>query len=263
VISADGSRVSFVSNASDLVPVDSNRDYDVFLRDLPDGPTRLISINAAGTDSSVFGGGNAYLTPNGHFVAFESLSYDLLPETDQNGRQDVFLRDVDAGVTRLVSADPAGNPAGDSELSPPFHSPAGLQVASGDGRFVVFRSSMQNLVSGVSYPCGYSPCDQVYLRDLQAGTTRLLSATPAGDVAGNQGTELDSFTQISGDGRVAVFESPASNLSRQPDTNNADDVFSVGAPLPLPIAAVPTLGGAGLALLALLIAGMGLRALRH
>lgn len=263
MISADGSRVSFVSGASDLVPTDTNQDFDVFLRDMPDGPTRLVSINAAGTDSGVFGGGNAYLTSNGRFVAFESLSYDLLPTTDQNGRQDVFLRDVDAGVTRLVSANSAGNPAGDSALSPASGTPVGKQVASGDGRFVVFRSSVPNLVSGVSYPCEHTPCNQAYLRDLQAGTTRLLSATPAGDAAGNQETELDSLTQISEDGRVVVSETTASNLSRQPDTNATDDVFSVGAPAPLAIAAVPTLSETGLALLAMMMAALGLWSLRR
>jgi Tol biopolymer transport system component len=253
MISADGSRVSFVSNAGDLVPTDTNQESDVFLRDLPDGPTRLVSVNEAGTDSIPNGSGRAYLTPNGRFVAF-----DAFPE--------VYLRDVDAGTTQLVSVHTASLPGADndSELFIPFDNPAGFQVASGDGRFVVFTSSAQNLVSGVSYPCGLEPCYQVYLRDLRAGTTRLLSATPAGDMAGNQGVAIDSsYSQISEDGRVVLFDSPASNLSRQPDTNNAEDVFSVGAPAPIAIAAVPTLSGVGLALLAMMIAALGLWSLRR
>jgi len=90
-----------------------------------------------------------------------------------------------------------------------------------------------------------------------------LSATPAGDEAGNQGHQgFSTGGQISGDGRVIIFESTASNLASQSDINNANDIFSVGAPQAPPIAAVPTLSGAGLALLALLTAGLGLRAVR-
>lgn len=86
-------------------------------------------------------------------------------------------------------------------------------------------------MSEVSYPCDYSPCYQVYRRDLQAGTTQILSAAPKGDDAANQG--LAGFLlggQISADGCVDVFLSAASNLSRQPDTNNGPDIFFTGAP---------------------------------
>jgi Tol biopolymer transport system component len=260
-ISADGSRVSFVSNANDLVATDTNRGFDTFLRSLPDGPTRLVSINAAGTDSGNGGSGRAYLTPNGRFVAFQSGASDLLATGDFNGNQDVFLRDVDAGVTRLVSADTAGNAAGGlSELFLPIDNPEGFQVASGDGRFVAFGSNATNLVSGVSNPCVFDPCEQGYLRDLQAGTTQILSVTPAGDAAGNFGVQPG---QISNDGRVAVFQSTSSNLSRQPDGNTTNDIFAVGVPQPVAIAAVPTLGEAGLALLVLAMAALGLRSLRH
>jgi Tol biopolymer transport system component len=246
-ISADGSRVSFVSNASDLVATDTNQTFDVFLRDLPDGPTRLISINDTGTDSASGGGGRAFLTPNGRFVAFDSAE----------GNASVFLRDVDAGVTRLVSADSFGNPAtADSEL---FDSPAGFQVASDDGRFVAFRSDSA-LAGGVKNVCQYDPCHQGYLRDVQTGATTLLSVTPAGDANGNFGAEAG---QVSGDGRVVVFEALSSNLSRQPDANESVDVFSVGAPAPIAIPAVPTLGTAGLALLAMMIAVLGLWSLRR
>jgi Tol biopolymer transport system component len=264
-ISADGSRVSFGSSASNLVATDTNGAPDIFVRDLPAGPTRLISINAAGTNSGNLTSWRASLTASGRFIAFESDANDLVTN-DLNSAQDVFLRDVDAGVTRLVSVhDPnIGNDVhGDSELFLAIDTLAGFQVASDDGRFVVFASSAQDLVGGVSYPCNVSPCYQVYRRDLQAETTSLLSATPAGDEAGSQGHQgFSTGGQISGDGRVIIFESTASNLASQSDINNANDIFSVGAPQVPPIAAVPTLSGAGLALLALLTAGLGLRAVR-
>jgi Tol biopolymer transport system component len=263
-ISADGSRVAFGSGASDLVPADTNGSPDVFVRDLPAGPTRLVSIDAAGTDSGNSTSGRPYLTPSGRFVAFESDANDLAAG-DDNSSQDVFLRDVDAGVTRLVSVNASGTSSagGYSELFLALDTLAGFQVASDDGRFVVFGSAAQDLVSGVSYPCDVSPCFQVYRRDLQAGTTSLLSATPAGDAAGNRGDSgFSTGGQISADGRVAIFQSTASNLSTQPDTNNANDIFSVGAPQAPAMPVVPALSEAGLALLALLMAGLGLRAIR-
>jgi len=268
-ISADGSRVAFSSNATNLLPFANPTDTNnnIYVRDLPAGPTRLVSINLAGTAGGNFSSGRAYLTPSGRFVAFDSSATDLVADETSNSPQDVFLRDVDAGVTRLVSVhDPSITFArGESELFLPLDSQPGFQVASDDGRFVVFGSSAQDLVSGVSYPCDVSPCYQVYLRDLQAGTTRIPSATPAGDAAGNQGfAGFYLGGLISADGRVVAFQSGASNLASLPDTNNATDIFSVGAPQapPPPPAPVPTLSEAGLALLALLIAGLGLRAIR-
>ena len=267
-ISTDGSRVAFGSNATNLVPFPSaNGSFDVFVRDLPAGPTRLVSINQAGTAGGNAPSGRAYLTPNGRFIAFDSDATDLVADDTSNSPQDVFLRDVDAGVTRLVSVhDPRITFArGVSELFLALDTLPGFQVASDDGRFVVFGSSAQDLVSGVSYPCDLSPCYQTYLRDLQTGTTRLLSATPAGDAAGDRG-EGGFYTGglISADGRVVAFQSAASNLTSLPDTNNTNDIFSVGAPQapPPPPAPVPTLSEAGLALLALLMAGLGLRAIR-
>src|SRR5687768_5503519 len=48
-VSADGRYVAFVSRADDLVAGDANGAFDVFLRDLREGTTILVSINAAGT----------------------------------------------------------------------------------------------------------------------------------------------------------------------------------------------------------------------
>lgn len=264
-LSADGSRVAFDSNASDLVPVDTNGSPDVFVRDLPAGPTRLVSVNQAGTDGGDSSSVRPYLTASGRFVAFQSDANDLAPN-DFNSSSDVFLRDLDAGVTRLVSANAAGTgPAsGSSELFLAFDTLAGFQVASDDGRYVAFGSGAQDLVTGVSYPCETSPCYQVYRRDLQTGVTALLSATPDGTMAGNAGPlGFELGGQISADGRVAVFQSPASNLSLLPDTNNVVDVFFSGAPQAPALSEVPALSGSGAALLALLLAGLGLWALRR
>jgi Tol biopolymer transport system component len=209
-----------------------------FLATRPLAGAELVSLNATGTAAGSNASLGASLSADGRFVAFQSSSTDLIPGgTPGPTLARIFVRDLLTGTTTLVSD---------------------------DGRFVVFGSSLTNLVSGVTYPCGFEPCYQVYLCDLQAGTTRLLSATPAGDAAGDQGdTREAASAQISGDGRVVVFQSPSSNLSRQLDGNNATDIFSDGAPAPLAIAAVPTLSETGLALLTMMIATLGLWSLRR
>ena len=100
-LSADGRYALFESNASDLVPGDTNQAADIFLRDLSSNSTLLVSISTNG------GVGNGTsrspaITPDGRFVAFVSAANNLVPD-DTNGIPDVFVRDLLAGTTTLVS----------------------------------------------------------------------------------------------------------------------------------------------------------------
>jgi Tol biopolymer transport system component len=260
-LSADGSRVAFVSAATDLVAADGNGEEDVFVRDLPAGPTRLVSVNMAGTDSGNGISGLPFLTPNGRFVTFLSQASDLAPLDPANSGRNIFQRDLETGVTLLVTPNAFAGPVvstANPVLYSNFRPKMGVQVSSDDGRYVVFASDGTEVVSGLSL-CEYEPCYQVYRRDLQAGVTTLLSASP-GDQSENRDNFGDEGAQISGDGRVVVFQTQATNLVPLPDGNNGADVFSTGAPA-IPPVAVPTLGGSALALLALLFAGLGVRAL--
>lgn len=255
-ISADGQRAVFLSSASDLVSLpDTNFAPDVFVRDLGTSSTQLVSINSAGTGSSDDFSESPSITPNGRFVAFSSRSDDLVPE-DTDGRFDIYLRDLETGVTRLVSG---GNPEpgfDDSELSD-------RRVVSDDGRFVTFLSSDTELVTHVTYPC--PDCHQVFLRDLQTGAIRILSVTPAGDMAGNRNDIVTErgHAQISQNGLVVLFQNSSTNLAAVPDTNETSDLFVAGSPEGQAANEIPTLGSAGLVLLALLIAGCGALSLRR
>jgi Tol biopolymer transport system component len=253
-ISADGRRVVFDSFANDLGPTDTNIDPDVYLRDLGTNSTLLVSVNSTETDSGSSVSRRSSITPNGRFVVFRSQAHDLAPEVPDS-RYDIFIRDLETGVTRLVS-EGGVNGGDDAEIS------LG-RVVSDDGRFVVFLSPDPNLVTGVTYPCPFTPCEQTFLRDLQTGSLRLLSATPAGDMAGNGDDSEPFVTEISRDGRVVVFRTSATNLASVPDANDDFDLFAVGAPEGVPIAEVPTLGSTGLVLLALLVAGCGALSLRR
>src|SRR5207302_1598931 len=94
-----------------------------------------------------------------------------------------------------------------------------------DGRYVAFRSTATDLVPGyVNGNPGFSFGD-VYLRDLQTNTTRLVTRNAAGTASGNS---YYLEPQISPDGRFVVFSGYASNLVAG-DANNDQDVFAYDA----------------------------------
>jgi Tol biopolymer transport system component len=102
------------------------------------------------------------LSGDGTRVAFTSWADNLTP-WDTNGASDVFVRDLAARTTTLISVSTNGvSPGNGSSFSP---------VLSADGRFVLFRSRASNLTPGAS-AAGY---DNLYLRDLRASTTRAVS----------------------------------------------------------------------------------------
>src|SRR5215472_13804035 len=196
-ITPDGRFVVFESDASNLVANDSNGKRDVFLRDLQTGVTRLVSVNVAGTLS---GDGDSVLpsvSNDGRFVAFNSRSSNLVATPDNNGLSDVFLRDMQNGVTRLVSINDAGTATGNSG--------SGGASISADGRFVAFYSTASDLVG----PADNNFQADVYVRDMETGTTRLVSVNAAGTDRGN---DFSEFPVISANGGFVAFVGLAQDL---------------------------------------------------
>lgn len=90
-MSHDGRYVSFVSNATDLVPGKRDTTVDVFVHDLLTRTTIRVSESPTGeggnADSSL-----ASLSPDGRSVAYFSAASNLVPG-DGNQRSDVFVFD--------------------------------------------------------------------------------------------------------------------------------------------------------------------------
>jgi Tol biopolymer transport system component len=201
-VSADGTVVAFTSLATDLAPgADTNASNDVFVRDFAAGTLRRVSNNPAGQagngGSSVIG-----LSGDGRVVVFMSYASDLTGDLDTPG-EDLYTVDRVTGQVKLVSVDLAGASA------PVFQSEA---CVSRDGRYVVWVADQPGIVANDAN--GES---DVFVRDMVAGTTRLVSATPTGS-AGNEGSEI-SRRCISDDGRFVVFTSFASDLLPGPDVH--------------------------------------------
>ena len=210
-MSADGRFVMFTSDASNLVPNDTNAAVDVFVRDLRADTTRRVSVSTSGDQ----GNGDSLdpfgtsISTDGRFVAFTSDASNLVPR-DTNATVDVFVRDRSTHTTRRVSVGSAGVQGNDASLSPSI---------SADGRFVAFSSFASNLVPNFQDANGPFAGD-VFVRDRSTHTTRRVSVSSAGA----PGDAHSSRASISADGRFVAFQSDASNLVPN-DTNETRDVF--------------------------------------
>jgi hypothetical protein len=210
-MSADGRFVAFESYASDLVANDTNNTIDVFVRDLKTGTTALVSVNYSGTASSRAGSTYPVISADGRFVAFQSNSVDLVTNDTGNISGDVFIRDLKAGTTSLVSVNKTGTASGNDGAKSPS--------ISANGRFVAFTSNASDLVendNNIFY--------DVFVRDLKTGTTTLASINRAGTAGGNSGAS-ENAPVLSPNGRFVAFTSYSSNLVANVDDNNAEDVF--------------------------------------
>jgi Tol biopolymer transport system component len=208
-ISADSRFVLFLSDANNLVTNDDNGKYvDVFLRDLTNGTTTLVSLNLTGV-----GGGNGNsISPaasaDGRYVVFESDASNLV-SNDTNGVSDVFVRDLQSGTTALVSVSSNGPGVGNGPSTSP--------IISADGRYVAFVSAAGNLVANDT-----NGVNDAFIRDLQSGTTALVSVNASGNAGGNDASDSPTMTP---DGRWIVFVSKATNLVAAV-TNNQGEIYA-------------------------------------
>jgi Tol biopolymer transport system component len=204
-ISAHGRYVAFASGSA-LVRDDTNRNYDVYVRDRLLGTTQRVSVSSSEGQARGLSGETLAISPHGRFVAFSSMAADLVAG-DTNRNSDVFLRDRRLGTTQRISVSTDGT-QGNGYSSEP--------VVSAGGRYVAFTSTAA-LVPGLPRRLGF---DQIFLRDLSAGTTELLSV----DANNQPGGFGSSDPAMSPDGRFVAFDSLAANLVAG-DTNHTTDVF--------------------------------------
>jgi Tol biopolymer transport system component len=207
VVSSRGRYVLFTSDASNLVPGDTNGTADVFVRDRRTGKTKGVSVSLHGAQGRGQSDG-AWLTGDGRYALFGSYAANLVPG-DTNGEPDVFVRDLGAGTTERVSVGKGGAQANGS-------SGALGRTVTRDGRYVVFLSAATNLVPGDT-----NGANDVFVRDRKLGTTERVSVPAAGGQA--NGPSIDPLS-LSGDGRFVAFTSEATNLVKG-DTNGTQDVF--------------------------------------
>jgi Tol biopolymer transport system component len=126
-LSADGRFVAFQSDATNLVPADTNQRTDVFVRDRRFGTTTRVSLGPASVQ-----GDQPSTAPrisgDGRFVAFQSVAANLVPG-DTNSAPDIFVHDrtpvrgywlvaADGGIFAYGSAVFAGSTGGMKLVKP-------------------------------------------------------------------------------------------------------------------------------------------------
>ena len=231
-LSADGRFVSFNSEATNLVPSDTNGRIDLFVRDLQTGQTARVSVGTGGTQANE--GSQGRISADGRFALFGTDASNLVTG-DTNGLGDIFVHDRQTGQTTRVSVSSAGA-QGNGESGDP--------TLSADGRYVLFQSSATNLVAGDT-----NGLKDEFVHDRVTGQTVRVNVASDGTQANAVSIGDDdgccAFPSISADGRSVVVVTLASNLVPG-DTNNLDDVFVVGPVSVSPTTvSVPGTGGLG------------------
>lgn len=207
VLSPDGQTVTFLSNAPDLTSESvAGRTY-LYGRKVEGGPLMLISRSAAGVPIEATVGTG--LIPGTRRILIASERAEVV-NGDLNSASDVFLRDVDDGSLRLISARWSGA-AGSLPAVDLYHQrPA----------FSADRSRMAVITSVSLSPKDTNRVWDVYLWDRTAGTWTLASVNTNGGAAARSSRS----PAISGNGRVVAFVSNSADFAPR-DANRLDDVF--------------------------------------
>jgi hypothetical protein len=207
-ISGDGSVVAFASSATNLVAGAVGGAGEIYVR-RAGGPIRLVSVGIGGPANGA--SSLPAISANGRYVAFASTASNLVAG-DTNGVSDVFLADLDTGAITRVSVAHGGVQANAASTGP---------AISGDGSTIAFDSSATNLVSG-----DHNGVADVFVRVPSSDTTERISVSTSG--AEQNRTATTGFNQVSSlstNGRLAVFDSTATNLVRGEDATARSNVF--------------------------------------
>ncbi len=182
-ISGNGRYVAFSSDATNLVPNDTNDETDVFVRDMVTNTTTRVSVDASGNEVS-----DPSYTPSistdGNVVAFISESDDLSP-ADDNLDSDAYV--VNRTTHSVTLASIAGGIQSDFGISE--------AVISGNGQFLAFTTDTDLVASDQNLD------DDVYVRNLVAKTSTRISRPKNGNVEGGGGWS----PSMSADGRYVAY----------------------------------------------------------
>ncbi len=204
VVSDDGRYVAFESQATNLVPGDTNGVADVFVYDRQTDTIERVNVDDVGNeaDAAAFG---AVISGDGQKVGFVSAATNLIFGEVANGNQHAYVYNIGNNTIKRIDEDENGV-EGDASV---LH-----MSLSEDGRYAAFDSFSSNLLAG------YGSAFNVYIKDTNTEEVEIVSVTDAG-VEGNSTSRIP---YISRDGRYVSFESFATNLVPA-DTNGDSDIF--------------------------------------
>ncbi|MGV3486424.1 MAG: SdrD B-like domain-containing protein, partial [Planctomycetaceae bacterium] len=211
--SHDGRFVGYWSRAVNLVAGDTNGAADVFLLNRQTGVTERVSVTQSGVQGNA-SSDHFSMSDDARFFVFQSDATNFTSLSGLQGKQ-VYLKDRQTGELNLISTGYDGAAPTGASLYP---------AISGDGRWIVYHSSANNLVAGDT-----NGSVDVFLYDRTTAITTLLSR-------GTNGTPSNGpsdWVRMSRDGSTILFNSAATNLvNPQPDASglyiyqtSSDDPF--------------------------------------
>lgn len=184
--------MAFSSEATNLVPNDTNGVRDFFVRDRLRGSTEIMLYrpiwNLNGGRQRI----GRMLSANGRYFGFGTNFPLSAADCCANG--DAYLYDRSKGAASCVSIN--DNEEGDEY--------AGLLQVTSDARFVTFASAGAHLVAGDT-----NGVTDVFIRDRKAprSTQRVSVTATGGQLDGDSASG-----RVSDDGKVVAFSSSAPNL---------------------------------------------------
>jgi len=204
-IALNGEGLVFVSEASNLVPGDTNGVADVFEYSITVDDLYRVSEGAGGLQANGASSAPSY-DDYGSSFTFVSAASNLVAG-DTNGSIDVFFAtDWPRAISRVSLTSLGGQSNADS------FAPA----MSADARYIVFTSDASNLVQGDN-----NGVTDAFVHDRTTGETVLASTNSARSVVADGPS---SFSTISLDGRYIAIASDATILLAG-DNNGARDIL--------------------------------------
>jgi hypothetical protein len=201
--------IVFRSNLSSWINDDYNAKWDVFLYDTLNETIERASESTAGPGGGIGGDENSGIgrvTPDGNYVVFDSDATNLV-SGDNNFLQDIFIKNMQTGVTTRVNTTNTGIEA---QFQDSFYG-----TISNDGRYISFLSSDSTLVPGDS-----NGVNDAFVKDTATGSLQRINT----DSLGTQANNAAYGPSISGNGQSIIFYSQATNLVTN-DLNTSTDVF--------------------------------------
>lgn len=202
-VSGDGSRVAFETVSTNLLgPANpTNGLRQIIVKNVSTEVNSIVSVTGNILTGITHANGNCFnpsLNQDGTICCFASDATNLVAGSN-NGVRQIYVRrpgtaPLNLPATERISNDTNGN-AANSACDDPF--------ISDSGRYVVFASDADDIVSGVS-----SGVRQIFLYDRDTDTMEHVSRSSVGATA--NGACSKPF--VSGNGRYVVFLSSSTNL---------------------------------------------------
>jgi Tol biopolymer transport system component len=202
-ISDDGSLVAYNSDATNLVPGDTNSAGDCFVtrRTTPAAVSRTsVGHNGQQLDNFSY---RCQLTANGSAMVFASFAANVVGTPMATGQR-IYVRDLVHNTTQIVSKQAGGAPA-----------TASRPDISSDGECVTFQTSGNGLVAGDT-----DGQNDVFIYWMKTGQTQIMSV----DRAGNQVQAASTRIVVNADCTRVAFVSNSNKLVPE-DKNGARDTF--------------------------------------